>query len=74
VEAVVETGLLMSFNATKLKSAIKRCVLLRGEIILYLCESLIASPFLFSYPLSRNDKEPVWYTSSFFSSAQRAEV
>ena len=48
----------MNFNVTKLKSGIKRFIpllralrVLRGETVLYLCESLIASPFLFSYPL-----------------------
>jgi hypothetical protein len=45
--AGVKTELLMNFNITKLKSGIKRFVLLlralrvlRGETILYLCESL----------------------------------
>jgi len=53
----VKPGLLMNFNVTKLKSGIKRFILLRalrvlrGETVLYFCESLGASPFLFSYPL-----------------------
>ena len=54
MEARVKTGLLMNFDVTNLKSEIKRFILLRvlrGETILYLCESLGASPFLFSYPL-----------------------
>ena len=55
--AGVKAGLLMNSNVTKFKSEIKRFVLLRdlrvlrGETILYLYESLGASPFLFSYPL-----------------------
>jgi len=47
MEAGVKTGLLMNFNVTKLKSEIKHFVLLlralrvlRGETVLYLCESL----------------------------------
>jgi len=59
MEAGVKIGLLMNFNATNLKRGIKLFVLwilralrvLRGEIILYLCESLGASLFLFSYLL-----------------------
>jgi len=45
-------GLLMNFNGTKLKGGIKRFVLLlralrvlRGETVLYLCESLGAWRF-----------------------------
>jgi len=58
METGVKTGLLMNFTVTNLKSGIKRFILLlralrvlRGETILYLCESLITSRFLFSYPL-----------------------
>jgi hypothetical protein len=76
--AGVKTGLLMNFNVTKLKSGIKRFVLLlralrvlRGETILYFCErrKLFFSPVRCTHSSRKGIATPRSLRDAFGSSS-----